>query len=202
MSSKLEGRDFSVLIDRSGSMGMRNGNQTRWESAHEGAVALASKCAQFDPDGIEVMIFGSGIVKFDDVTPDKVDAIFKEYDPMGSTNLTGCLEAYFSGYFERKTTGKAKAKGEIVLVITDGEPNDRKSVAKCIVEATKKLDREDELGITFIQVGDDEGATAFLKYLDDDLEAQGAKYDIVDTITMADCESKPLTQVLLDALED
>lgn len=202
MSSKLEGRDFSVLIDRSGSMAMGNGSQTRWQSAQEGAVALASKCAQFDPDGIEVMLFGSKVIKFDDVTPDKVAAIFKEYDPMGSTNLTGCLEAYFSGYFERKTTGKAKAKGEVVLVITDGEPDNRASVAKVIVEATKKLEREDELGITFIQVGDDKGATDFLKFLDDDLEKQGAKYDIVDTITLVDCESKPLTQVLLDALED
>lgn len=203
MSSKLEGRDFSIIIDRSGSMSSGNGNgQTRWQAAHEGAVALARKCSEFDPDGIEVIMFGSKVVRFEDQTPEKVDQLFKENDPMGSTNLTGALDVFFSGYFERKKTGTNKAKGEIAVFITDGEPNDRKSAAQSIIEATKKLDREDELGMTFIQVGDDAGASEFLTYLDDDLEKLGAKFDIVDTIKMADCEETPLTQVLINALED
>ncbi len=202
MSTKLEGRDFTIAIDRSGSMGISNGSMTRWESAAEGAVALASKAAKFDPDGLELILFGSTVKKFEDVSPEKIGEIFKEYDPMGSTNLTEALNVYFSGYFERKSTGKAKPKGEIAIFITDGAPNDPKSAAKVIVEATKKLDHAEEVGITFIQVGNDDGATKFLQYLDDDLEAQGAKFDIVDTITMAQCEDKPLTQVLLDALED
>lgn len=202
MSSKLEGRDFTIAIDRSGSMGIANGNMTRWQSAAEGAVALASKAAQFDPDGLDIILFGSKVTQISDVTADKVGDIFKEYDPMGTTNLTGALEVFFSGYFERKTTGKAKENGEIAIFITDGSPDDKVSAAKVIIEATKKLDKAEEVGLTFIQVGDDAGATSFLKYLDDDLAMLGAKYDIVDTIKMADCEDKPLVQVLLDALED
>ena len=203
MSSKLEGRDFTIVVDRSGSMSAGNGNgQTRWQAAQEGAVALARKCAEFDPDGIEVIMFATKAIRFADQSPEKVDQLFKEHDPMGSTNLTGALDVFFSGYFERKKTGTAKAKGEIAVFITDGEPNDRNSAAEAIINATKKLDREDELGMTFIQVGNDSGATDFLKFLDDDLENLGAKFDIVDTIRMQDCEDIPLTQVLLNALED
>lgn len=203
MSSKLEGRDFSIVVDRSGSMSAGNGNgQTRWQAAQEGAVALARKCSQFDPDGIEVIMFATKAVKFSDQSPEKVDQLFKEHDPMGSTNLTEALNVFFAGYFERKKTGTAKAKGEIAVFITDGEPNDRNTAATAIINATKMLEREDELGMTFIQVGDDPGATDFLTYLDDDLEKLGAKFDIVDTIKMQDCEDMPLTQVLINALED
>ena len=66
----------------------------------------------------------------------------------------------------------------------------------------QKVDREDELGISFIQVGTDKEATRFFKALDDDLEGVGAKFDIVDTVTVDDMNGMPLTDVLLNALID
>ena len=202
MSSKLEGRDFTIAVDRSGSMSMGNGSMSRWDSAAEGAVALARAASKFDPDGLTLLLFASSTKKFEDVSPDRIGEIFKEYEPMGSTDLAGCLSVFFADYFERKTTGKAKEKGEIGIFITDGAPNDPSACYKIIIEATKQLTDPEELGLTFIQVGDDDGATKFLTYLDDDLEKMGAAHDIVDTIKIADCEDKPLTQVLLDAIED
>jgi hypothetical protein len=71
-----------------------------------------------------------------------------------------------------------------------------------ILEATQKLDRDEELAISFIQVGTDAAATAFLKILDDDLGRAGAKFDIVDTITMNDMEDLTLKEVLLSAISD
>jgi len=87
-------------------------------------------------------------------------------------------------------------------VITDGEPDDRKAVMRQIIEASRKLDNDQELAISLIQVGNDRQATEFLKALDDQLESAGAKFDIVDTITIDDMEDMTLAEVLLNAITD
>ncbi len=73
---------------------------------------------------------------------------------------------------------------------------------RIIIEASRRIDRDEELGISLIQVGKDAKATQFLKALDDRLENAGAKFDIVDTITMEDMEDTPLAEVLLKAITD
>ena len=71
-----------------------------------------------------------------------------------------------------------------------------------IVEASRRLDRDEELAISFIQIGNDTTATQFLKALDNDLQGVGAKFDIVDTITIEDMEDMTLSEVLLNAIHD
>ncbi len=52
---------------------------------------------------------------------------------------------------------------ETILVITDGEPSDKADVEKVIINATKKyMQRDEDLSITFIQIGNDVAATAWL----------------------------------------
>jgi 5,10-methylene-tetrahydrofolate dehydrogenase/methenyl tetrahydrofolate cyclohydrolase len=87
-------------------------------------------------------------------------------------------------------------------VITDGEPDDRKAVIQVIIAASQKMDRDEELAISFIQVGADPTATQYLKLLDDDLEKVGAKFDIVDTVTIDDMADMSLLEVLLNAIVD
>ncbi|MFO5437318.1 MAG: hypothetical protein ACLBM4_01225, partial [Dolichospermum sp.] len=88
------------------------------------------------------------------------------------------------------------------LVVTDGEPDDRKAVMKVIIEASRRLYKYEELAISFIQVGNDPQATRFLKILDDELQSAGAKFDICDTVTMDDMEDMSLSEVLLNAITD
>ena len=71
-----------------------------------------------------------------------------------------------------------------------------------IINATQKIDRDEELGISFIQIGKDKKAREYFKALDDLLEEAGAQFDIVDTITMDDLGNMSLEQVLLNALID
>ena len=71
-----------------------------------------------------------------------------------------------------------------------------------IVKATKKMDRDEELAISFIQVGNDSQATSFLKALDSQLVGIGAKFDICDIITMDEMGDLTLTEVLLNAIND
>jgi len=202
--SIVEQRDYTLIIDKSGSMSSpeRPGGKSRWLAVQESTLALAKKCEELDPDGITVYLFSGQFKRYDNVTSDKVMQIFAEHQPMGKTDLAGVLYDALDNYFQRKEAGQAKPNGETILIVTDGEPSDRKSVMRLIVEASQKIDRDEELGISMIQVGRDKLAMQFLKALDDQLEGAGAKFDIVDTITLEDMQSSDLAEVLLKAIAD
>jgi vWA found in TerF C terminus len=200
----LENRDYTLIIDKSGSMSVKDqaGGKSRWDVMQESTLALASKCEEFDPDGITVYLFSGRFKRYDNVTSNKVSQIFQENEPSGRTDLAGVLQDALNSYFQRKARHQTKANGETILVVTDGEPDDRKAVMKVIIEASRHLDKDEELAISFIQIGTDASATKFLKILDDELQSAGAKFDIVDTVTMDDMEEMTLREVLLNAIVD
>lgn len=202
--SIIENRDYTLMIDKSSSMATSDApnGKTRWEVAQESTLALAKKCEEIDPDGITVYVFSGRFRRYDNVTSDKVTKIYEENEPMGQTDLASVLEDGLENYFERKASGTAKPNGETFIVITDGAPTEHKAVIRLIIDATQKIDRDEELAISLIQVGHDKKATTFLKALDDQLEAAGAKFDIVDTVTVDDMKDMSLTDVLLNAIMD
>jgi uncharacterized protein YegL len=200
----LQNRDYTIIIDKSGSMYTKDqmGGKSRWVLMQESTIALAHKCEELDPDGMTVYLFSGRFKRFDNVTAAKVVQIFQENEPSGATNMGAVLQDALNDYFRRKASGKTKPNGETILMVTDGEPDDRKDVMKVIIEASRKIDRDEELAISFIQVGNAPEATRFLKILDDELQSAGAKFDIVDTVTIDDMEGMTLTEVLLNAITD
>lgn len=200
----LQNRDYTLIIDKSGSMATKDqaGNKSRWTVMQESTLALASKCEELDPDGLTVYLFSGRFKRYENVTANRVTQLFQENEPSGTTNLAGVLEDALNDYFKRKRSGQTKQNGETILVVTDGEPDDRKAVMRVIIEASRKMDRDEELAISFVQVGTDATAKQFLKALDDDLQSAGAKFDIVDTVTMDDMEDMTLSEVLLNAITD
>jgi vWA found in TerF C terminus len=200
----LENRDYTLIIDKSGSMATQDqkGGRSRWFVAQESTLALASKCEQFDPDGITIYVFSGKFKRYENVTSSIVGQIFRENDPSGTTDLAGVLKHATDDYLQRKAASQTKPNGETILVVTDGEPDDRKAVIKVIIEASRRIDLDEELAISFIQVGTDPQATRFLKVLDNELQTAGAKFDICDTVTMEDMEDMSLSEVLLNAIND
>jgi len=197
-------RDYTLIIDKSGSMSTPDqaGGRSRWEICQESTLALARKCEQFDPDGITVYVFSGKFKRYEEVTAAKVAQIFMENDPAGSTNLSGVLSNALNSYFQKKSAGQGKPNGETIIIVTDGEPDDRKAVFEVIIDATRKMERDEELAISFIQIGSDPSATKFLKALDDQLQGVGAKFDICDTVTLDDLEDMSLADVLMNAIHD
>jgi uncharacterized protein with von Willebrand factor type A (vWA) domain len=200
----LKDRDYTLILDKSGSMSTIDNsvNKSRWEYAQESTLALARKCEQFDPEGITVYMFSSRFRRYDDVTSSKVEQIFMENDPVGTTNLAAVLNDATNNFFQRKAAGKTKPQGETILVITDGAPDDPRAVMESIINATRQMERDEELAITFVQVGSDPGARKFLQALDDQLEGVGAKFDICDTVTIDDMADMSLAEVLMNAVSD
>ncbi len=194
--------DYVVMIDKSGSMGEKDcpGGKSRWAYAQETAESIARQCAEFDSDGIDVVLFAGTPKEFKGVTAEKVKQIFTENSPSGSTDTAAALKLVFDGYNARKASGTAKPM--IVVCITDGEPTDQKAVDRVITDHSNSLTEDGETGITFIQIGKDPAARAFLKHLDDDLQALGAKFDIVDTKDESELENISITEMLCQAVTD
>ncbi len=204
----LENRDYTVIIAKTAASVVPSvpGFATSWVAAHDAVLALVSKCEALDPDGITLYISShqepSGSFKqYRQVTPDQLESVFEANYPPESLNLLDGLQAALDSYFTRKAAGQTKPNGEIIIVLIDGEPRDRMAIVRAIVAATQKIERSQELGIGFAQVGDDLIARGFLTSLDEDLRAKaGAKFDIVKTRILETIEPPCLTQFLLDIL--
>lgn len=196
--SKLDNRDIFILIDKSGSMSAAGAHsKTRWQEAQEATLAIARKAEEFDKDGITVIPFANTLKVYDGVTADKVEQVFQENEPNGGTDTASALKTVFDRYTANP------AKPILIVVVTDGEPNDREAVKSAIRNFAEGLSDNgegdtDDAGILFLQVGNDPQARSFLVDLDDNL---GAKFDIVDTKTMDEAENMLLGDLLLQALE-
>ncbi len=203
-NSIVTNRDYTLIIDKSGSLTTDDDGigKTRWEIAQESTLALAKKCDEIDPDGITVYVYSGRFRRYDNVTADKITEIYAQNEPMGKSDLKSVLKDALDNYFKRKVKGETKPNGETMLIITDGIPDEPKEIMKLIISATKKMDRDEELGISFIQIGKDKKATEYFTALDDLLENAGAKFDIVDTVSMEKMQNMSLTDVLLNAVID
>ncbi len=192
--------DFTIIIDRSGSMGNAyKGGKSRYEFLRESVMSFSLKLSKIDKDGFDLYLFSGKFTRFEGInSSEKVMEIFDSRDPNGSTDLTSVLEDFFKHF-----NATASEKPHICVVFTDGEPDDKNSVAKSIVAQSKKLIADEQLTLLFIQIGNDLGATKFLKGLDDELTKHGAKFDIVDVKTIEDTENyDDLSELLLEAIID
>jgi len=132
--------------------------------------------------------------KFTNITSaEKVAGCFREQSPSGSTCLDGVLQQAFNEHF-------GKGSPTTILVITDGEPDDRRAVERVIKDATNRMQRDEELSVSFIQIGHDSSATQFLKKLDDELI--GAKFDIVDAETAENMQGMDFASFINKSIAD
>ena len=106
--------------------------------------------------------------------------------PTGA-RIQDILRPYVEDCREAHRKGRDAPKPLNLIVITDGEPNDRRGqdVETVLVNIAKQLDEIEadgqQIGVQFLQVGDDAGASESLRVLDDDLKEKHGCRDFVDT---------------------
>jgi len=212
--------DYVILIDKSGSTNFTDcpGGLSRWNQEKEWAKVIAQKCETYDSDGIDVILFDSAITHYTNVTSAKVDEIFRTQEPGSTTNLTDALKKALQPFLNRRKEASSgffgigkrpftidfsiKVKPMIIIVLTDGEPDDKFGVIEVIKKTTECIQGRDEVGITFVQVGQNSDASRFLQKLDDDLTSEGAKFDIVDCKDYSAMNNCSIEDVFIGALTD
>lgn len=145
----------------------------------------------------------------------EVNRLFERVQPEGITPTGEKLDELLSEYQVRLERAKAEAeaghpsnlqqiKPINFLVITDGAPTD--DPESVIVAAARRLDAGrfllSQVGIQFVQIGDDPDATEALRVLDDDLAGKYGIRDIVDTTPYSggQLDAVKLTKILLGGI--
>ncbi|GLB38867.1 putative von willebrand factor [Lyophyllum shimeji] len=193
--------DTVLVVDDSASM-----SGSRWKQAGKALATLAAVAAKYDTDGLEIQFLNSPESRVGIVDPEAVKALFKAVRPEGATPLGTKLRALLTGYLARldaERAGKKTTKPVNFIVITDGVPTDGAATEEAILHAAQALDRRNarvaQVGVQFVQIGDDEGATAYLQRLDDELTKQGVR-DMVDTTLPEKGQELDLVKILIGAV--
>lgn len=153
-------------------------------------IGLVGELSQVDEDGLDIIFFGGETVTHVPGVKSTVDVdnAFNRRASGGTPTAEALAKAF-------EVAGKSD-KPDCVIVITDGEPNNRQAVKDVIVKQANSQANDSDLTILFIQIGDDASAASFQAELDDGLH--GAKFDIVDTMTQAKADSYPSLAALIN----
>lgn len=176
--------DTIFLVDDSASM-----NGPRWRQAREALTAVVNLAIDYDTNGVDIRFLNDKDHRGDNLTSAaQVMRLFDRVRPDGVTPMEDAIDDELNEYMVKyKKLGRAMKKLNLI-VLTDGEPNKDDNVEEMIVGYAEELDRErakaNQIGIQFVQIGDDRNAEAFLKMLDDDLKPKyGLKRDVRFFIT-------------------
>ena len=174
----------------------------RWDATKEALLHITALAAGKDDDGIDIRFLKSRDLDEDNiVSGERVMEILEGVDMLdafrgGGTffedrikdEISPRLEllgryyeqdaAYKSTHFKDRARLKLKKpqppKKLNIIVITDGQADDKQEVEDLIVDTAQELDKlrapAAQIGIQFVQIGEDESARRYLKRLDDDLK--------------------------------
>lgn len=181
--------DTVFLIDDSGSM-----EGPRWKQAREALQEVVEMAVKWDKNGVDIYFLNSRKYAKGCTKAERVTKLFDEVSPDGWTPTGARLKQLITPYLDSLSSSssrlarliKSPPKPRVYIVITDGAATDQGSsrIDNVVLGFMDRLDQKEapltQLGIQFVQVGNDEGARAELQRLDDRLSKDGTR-DIVDT---------------------
>jgi hypothetical protein len=201
--SRLALFDTIFVIDDTGSMQdaadsnepAAPGRKTRWDVLTRSMQYIGNIAAEYDPDGVDIhFLISTSLSRTNIKSGQEVLNLLAQVDleqGFGGTYFAAVLAevlgpyvARYENYFDAtKRREKAdKVRPLNVIVLTDGKADDAKSTKKTIIKIGKQLDKmnapDTQIGLQFLQVGDDEAAAKWLKSLDNDLENEHDVRDV------------------------
>ncbi|KAJ6615585.1 hypothetical protein B0H10DRAFT_2040034 [Mycena sp. CBHHK59/15] len=176
---------------------------TRWDEAGKALELLAETAQEYDSDGIDIHFLNNEKKALNMKSSTDVRNIFDKARPFGGTPTGQRLKKLINPHIVRLEAARIDADGtprdrktgQVIkrvnfIVITDGVATDDPATKNTIIKAATHLKALTNLcsiqvGIQFVQIGNDDAATKALKALDDDLHKAGNIRDIVDTTPYA-----------------
>jgi len=205
--------DTVLIVDDSASM------TEHWDVTCKALETVATIALQHDQDGIDIHFMNHPEHSAWNVrTANHIRRLFSLVEPSGITPTGECLDDILRDYLDRYAASRnaytptssptsphlptSKLKPLNILVLTDGEPTD--DPESVIVDAARQLEKLNaplhQVGIQFLQIGDEPGAREALEELDDVLAAVHGIRDMVDTTRYALENGEISGAVLLKAL--
>lgn len=222
-AKKLSDHDVILLVDKSWSMGTNDcptphfmtgklgaflnmaasqsdDRISRWEWCLAQTSQMAKQTEYVLAQGFSVILFDGRFNIYPHVNAKQLKKIFSDNDPGGSTKLEGPLSATFSDYFQRITSG-GKTKPLVIGIITDGCPTHPDEVRQTIASATRRMKNPDEITLVFFMVGEhDRKGEEFVYRASHDLQNDGARFNIVRSVSFNELERSGLARALADNL--
>ncbi|MCS6959937.1 MAG: hypothetical protein RMK91_07790 [Pseudanabaenaceae cyanobacterium SKYGB_i_bin29] len=203
----LRDRDFSFVICRN--IETYNNHHpffSEWRSAPSAIIQLGKKCLEYDRNGLNIY-WATDPVEFVKCSDLKgLAEIFQRKNPPVMNNLLGAIREVITYYFSRRGW-KANVNGEIIITLIDHIPPESEQIVDILLETSHKLGKEKEhetnyeLGISFLQIGDNAATREFLAFLDDRIVDLGGK-DLVDAKHWRVMQKMSLVDLLKDAVLD
>ncbi|KAF1953576.1 hypothetical protein CC80DRAFT_141675 [Byssothecium circinans] len=184
---RLDGRDQIFLVDDSISM------KDHWNDVKRTFGALAYLVKGRDPDGIEIRFTNSPMLIGRKKNRGPLLKILNTVKPNSQCDIGLTLGKILKelshestrGFLGRPLRFRKKKFGVNIYVLTDGiwEAGDGwlDSIVAPIKKLVSKGMEKGQMGIQFIQFGDDPEGTRRLEILDDELGHHGVTMDLVDT---------------------
>ncbi|CAD6932132.1 unnamed protein product [Tilletia controversa] len=217
----LKSFDCVFVVDDSSSMHVNeqpDGSMgpSRWDEARDALAGVVELARHYDEDGVDIVFLNSEATLEGTKDPAAVRALFDSVDPQGPTPTGERLEMLMLEYWEKLDTyaerkkrgaltpGESPPKKVNYIIITDGRPTDEPS--DVIVNCARRLDEGRyplaQIGIQFLQVGNDPEATRALKELDDELSSVHKVRDMCDTTTYSGMmlSTEAITKALLGGI--
>jgi len=190
--------DIVMVIDISESMNfeLAEGQESKWQWCKKFVSSFASKIIpSLNGRDITIVPFNRSYSINHERTPTQVLNFFESTQPRDCTDLGSPLQDVLKRFVSLDIQ-----RPLLVMVLTDGQPNTGPKVEDVLIDASKHLKSENDVRILFLEVGEDLASNAYLRYLDDCLTSDGAKYDLVDVSEFKDLKNTTLVDAVQKAI--
>lgn len=186
-----------LAFDVSASMQTPSGNTTRIGQAKELAGPVIAKASQLDADGPDVYSFGAKVTYLGNITADEAT---NKLQSLNADQFATNLGAFLSEAFSKARDKIGQGDNVLILIFTDGAASDKSIVKNEIINMAGSMTEDGQCALEIVYFGDE--AASYLKELDDDLQGQGAKFDIVDATPISEAIALGVEDLLNKAFND
>ncbi|KAF3937547.1 hypothetical protein ABW19_dt0202970 [Dactylella cylindrospora] len=180
--------DFDTVLVIDDSLSMKG---DRWQLVTDALSAIIPIVTHYDRNGVDIYFLNrphDANAHEQVKSKEQVLRIFDAVQPEGTHTPTGRVLKKILDSYIRKYNLDRRIKKLNIIVITDGEPTD--DVEGPITDTAKNLDNigadYNQVGIQFVQIGNDKEAAKALMFLDNDLSKSYNVRDMVDTVIWAE----------------
>lgn len=177
-----------------GGLGVGPYDLSRWGWCRSQITDFSRYCGDRLRGGITLIPFNDSFEVHEHASEKDLEDVFSTIVPSGETDICTPLAEAISSHLDDPDH---ENKPVLIVVLTDGLPNQGGSLSKLISQATSALRNHKEMTITFLTIGQAPEGDELIEHLDNDLTNRGAKADIVSSMRFADLLQIGLKNALL-----